>query len=105
MTQDGSTTSRRENRTLHKRYYATSALRTLAFYGSVVTLGFFFHTLVVLVIAVFFLRFYRGELRAFLRAPLRSLRGDRFPEGYRFETMPPFSLGKGPAGASASRRP
>lgn len=61
------------SRRLHMRYYLTSAVNTLWFYGTAVLISALFPVLVCLVICLFFSRFYRKEIRQFLTRPIRTL--------------------------------
>ena len=78
---------------VHRRLTTRSAVNTLLFYGSVVVLCLLLPVLVALSIGVFFLFFYKREIAAFLRAPLRRtrLRADPTADGktYRLEPFPP----------------
>ena len=80
---------------LHRNYYFTSVLRTIAFYGTVVAACLLFPVLVSLGISLFFLKFYRREIRSFLRHPVRTLIRDKPEEFdcYSFEVFPPGSHG------------
>lgn len=81
---------------IHRRYYASSVLRTLAFYGTVLVLCLLFPIFMALGISLFFLKFYRREIREFLRHPIRALRAQMPPEfqGYSFQVLEPGSLTK-----------
>ncbi|MCU0723226.1 MAG: hypothetical protein MUC63_06375 [Planctomycetes bacterium] len=85
----------------HRAFYASSAARTLAFYGTVLAMCLAVPILVALGISFFFLRFYRREIAGFLRHPLRGS-NPRFPpefEGYSFQVLPPGSFPTGRPGA------
>jgi hypothetical protein len=78
---------------IHRRFYLTSVFRTLGFYGTVLVICLTFHVFVALAIAVFFLFFYKREIRTFLRHPLRKL-GLASPapgstSAYRMAVIPP----------------
>ena len=77
---------------VHRRLTTRSAVNTLLFYGSVVVLCLLLPVLVALSIGVFFLFFYKREIAAFLRAPLRRTRMRADPADgspYRLEPYPP----------------
>lgn len=76
------------------RLYATSVLRTVLFYGTVLAVCLVFPLLVCLAVCLFFLRFYRREIGAFFEGRGRCLEGRRQPDpfqgdGLRFEIVPP----------------
>jgi hypothetical protein len=82
-------------REIHRRFYFTSVLRTLGFYGTVLALGIVLPYLVALGILFFFVRFYREELGYFFRHPVRALLSRTPPEfsSYSFEVFSPGSFG------------
>ncbi|GEM_PF-2576302 len=81
---------------LHRACYASSALRTLLFYASVLALCVFFPVCVTLAIALFFLFFYRQHIRTFFKKPLETLAGN--PDTTSFTSLEPLPPG-------ASQRP
>ncbi|MHC5038103.1 MAG: hypothetical protein ACYTHM_12375 [Planctomycetota bacterium] len=86
-----------EGKAIHRRFYVTSAGRTLGFYGSVLLLCLLFPIPMILAVLLFFLFFYKKEIRATLRHPLRLRQ--RLPgrsaesSPYRVDLFPPGSLG------------
>jgi len=82
---------------LHRGFYASSAARTVLFYGTVLLVCFVGHVFVAMGVSLFILRFYRREIGCFLRFPARALSG-KAPaalEAYRFEIRSPGAFRKG----------
>ncbi len=75
----------------HRWFYFTSVMRTLGFYGTVLVVCLVAPAVVALGISVFFLKFYRKEVRTLVLHPIRTLFNRRPPEfaGYSFEVFPP----------------
>lgn len=81
---------------IHHGFYRSSAVRTALFYGTVLLVCLLFHVFVALGISAFFLRFYRREVSAFLRHPLRGAALARSPsplDAYGIEVLPPRRAG------------
>lgn len=92
---------------VHRKFYCTSVLRTLAFYGAVLALCLVFPLFVALGIVLFTIRFYRAEMGRFLRHPIQVLFLRTPPEftPYSFEVFPPGSFGYPEACAPGLHRP
>lgn len=69
---------------LHRKYYLSSVVNTLLFYGTCIAVCLLLNVFVVLFITVFFSRFYRKEISAAIRHPFRTLLGHKPFEHARY---------------------
>lgn len=78
---------------IHRSLHRRSAVNTLLFYGTVLIFCLLVPVIVATGVGVFFLFFYKREIRSFLRSPLGKTRLRRVKnperEPYRLESLPP----------------